>query len=161
MAQMHHLRAQHRNGSAHRPPHPSLPCSTRTHTPPRPPTPHPAQLPNHSQEVEKLKWSAIWGADTVMDLSTGRNIHETREWILRNSPVPVRGGWGDWGGGAWAGVGSVRRVGTWVGEWVGGCVVVCCWCGSRRESVCVWVGGGGWGVEISGWVSGWAGDQRE
>ena len=41
------------------------------------------------EEVEKLQWSAIWGADTVMDLSTGHNIHETREWILRNSPVPV------------------------------------------------------------------------
>ncbi|MGE9553441.1 phosphomethylpyrimidine synthase ThiC [Erwinia amylovora] len=41
------------------------------------------------EEVEKLVWSARWGADTVMDLSTGRNIHETREWILRNSPVPV------------------------------------------------------------------------
>ena len=41
------------------------------------------------QEVEKLQWSTIWGADTMMDLSTGHNIHETREWILRNSPVPV------------------------------------------------------------------------
>ena len=41
------------------------------------------------EEVEKLQWSTIWGADTVMDLSTGHNIHETREWILRNSPVPV------------------------------------------------------------------------
>ncbi|MGA7507213.1 MAG: phosphomethylpyrimidine synthase ThiC [Erwinia billingiae] len=41
------------------------------------------------EEVEKLVWSARWGADTVMDLSTGRNIHETREWILRNSPVPI------------------------------------------------------------------------
>lgn len=41
------------------------------------------------EEVEKLVWSARWGADTIMDLSTGRNIHETREWILRNSPVPV------------------------------------------------------------------------
>jgi phosphomethylpyrimidine synthase len=40
-------------------------------------------------EVEKLLWSITWGADTVMDLSTGRNIHETREWILRNSPVPI------------------------------------------------------------------------
>jgi phosphomethylpyrimidine synthase len=40
-------------------------------------------------EVEKLRWSITWGADTVMDLSTGRNIHETREWILRNSPVPI------------------------------------------------------------------------
>lgn len=42
------------------------------------------------QEVEKLQWSTIWGADTMMDLSTGANIHETREWIVRNSPVPVR-----------------------------------------------------------------------
>lgn len=41
------------------------------------------------QEVEKLQWSAVWGADTLMDLSTGANIHETREWILRNSPIPV------------------------------------------------------------------------
>ena len=41
------------------------------------------------QEVEKLQWSTIWGADTAMDLSTGNNIHETREWIMRNSPVPV------------------------------------------------------------------------
>ncbi|WP_426771082.1 phosphomethylpyrimidine synthase ThiC, partial [Pseudomonas aeruginosa] len=39
--------------------------------------------------VEKLVWSTRWGADTVMDLSTGRYIHETREWILRNSPVPI------------------------------------------------------------------------
>ncbi len=41
------------------------------------------------EEVEKMRWSINWGADTVMDLSTGRNIHETREWILRNSPVPI------------------------------------------------------------------------
>ncbi|HSG06876.1 MAG TPA: phosphomethylpyrimidine synthase ThiC [Longimicrobiales bacterium] len=41
------------------------------------------------EEVEKLRWAALWGADTVMDLSTGKNIHETREWILRNSPVPI------------------------------------------------------------------------
>ncbi|HYX37470.1 MAG TPA: phosphomethylpyrimidine synthase ThiC [Oligoflexus sp.] len=41
------------------------------------------------EEVEKLVWSTRWGADTVMDLSTGKNIHETREWILRNSPVPI------------------------------------------------------------------------
>ncbi len=41
------------------------------------------------EEVEKLVWSIRWGADTVMDLSTGRYIHETREWILRNSPVPI------------------------------------------------------------------------
>jgi phosphomethylpyrimidine synthase len=40
-------------------------------------------------EVEKLVWATRWGADTVMDLSTGKNIHETREWILRNSPVPI------------------------------------------------------------------------
>jgi len=42
-----------------------------------------------AEEVEKMVWSIRWGADTIMDLSTGRNIHETREWILRNSPVPV------------------------------------------------------------------------
>jgi len=41
------------------------------------------------EEVEKLVWAIRWGADTVMDLSTGKNIHETREWILRNSPVPI------------------------------------------------------------------------
>ncbi|WP_016699078.1 phosphomethylpyrimidine synthase ThiC [Actinoalloteichus spitiensis] len=41
------------------------------------------------EEVEKMVWATRWGADTVMDLSTGRRIHETREWILRNSPVPV------------------------------------------------------------------------
>jgi len=41
------------------------------------------------EEVEKMTWSTRWGADTVMDLSTGRNIHETREWIVRNSPVPI------------------------------------------------------------------------
>ncbi|ARD22150.1 phosphomethylpyrimidine synthase ThiC [Shewanella japonica] len=41
------------------------------------------------EEVEKLVWSTRWGADTVMDLSTGRYIHETREWIIRNSPVPI------------------------------------------------------------------------
>jgi phosphomethylpyrimidine synthase len=41
------------------------------------------------EEVEKLTWSAHWGADTVMDLSTGRNIHETREWIIRNSMLPI------------------------------------------------------------------------
>jgi phosphomethylpyrimidine synthase len=41
------------------------------------------------EEVEKLVWSCRWGGDTLMDLSTGRNIHETREWILRNSPVPI------------------------------------------------------------------------
>jgi phosphomethylpyrimidine synthase len=41
------------------------------------------------EEVEKMRWATHWGADTVMDLSTGKHIHETREWILRNSPVPV------------------------------------------------------------------------
>ena len=41
------------------------------------------------EEVEKMVWAIRWGADTVMDLSTGRNIHATREWILRNSPVPI------------------------------------------------------------------------
>ena len=41
------------------------------------------------EEVEKMQWSTQWGADTVMDLSTGKNIHETREWIIRNSPVPI------------------------------------------------------------------------
>jgi phosphomethylpyrimidine synthase len=41
------------------------------------------------EEVEKAVWACRWGADTIMDLSTGRNIHETREWILRNTPVPV------------------------------------------------------------------------
>jgi phosphomethylpyrimidine synthase len=41
------------------------------------------------EEVEKMTWAARWGADTIMDLSTGRDIHATREWILRNSPVPV------------------------------------------------------------------------
>ncbi len=41
------------------------------------------------EEVDKLRWATLWGADTVMDLSTGKNIHETREWILRNSAVPI------------------------------------------------------------------------
>ena len=41
------------------------------------------------EEVEKMQWSTLWGADTVMDLSTGKNIHATREWIIRNSPVPI------------------------------------------------------------------------
>ncbi len=41
------------------------------------------------EEVEKMVWSARWGGDTLMDLSTGRNIHETREWILRNAPMPI------------------------------------------------------------------------
>lgn len=42
-----------------------------------------------SEEVEKMAWSARWGGDTLMDLSTGKNIHETREWILRNAPMPI------------------------------------------------------------------------
>ncbi|HXG80704.1 MAG TPA: phosphomethylpyrimidine synthase ThiC, partial [Sphingomicrobium sp.] len=42
-----------------------------------------------AQEVEKMVWAIRWGADTVMALSTGRNIHDTREWIIRNSPVPI------------------------------------------------------------------------
>lgn len=42
-----------------------------------------------TEEVEKARWSFHWGADTIMDLSTGKNIHETREWVIRNSPVPV------------------------------------------------------------------------
>ena len=41
------------------------------------------------EEVEKLRWATLWGADTVMDLSTGKNIHETREWIIRNAAVPI------------------------------------------------------------------------
>ena len=41
------------------------------------------------EEVEKMVWATRWGADTVMDLSTGRNIHTTREWIIRNAPVPI------------------------------------------------------------------------
>ncbi len=42
-----------------------------------------------AQEVDKMVWATRWGADTIMDLSTGRNIHDTREWIIRNSPVPI------------------------------------------------------------------------
>src|SRR5438046_10441334 len=42
-----------------------------------------------AEEVDKLVWATRWGADTVMDLSTGRNIHTIREWIVRNSPVPI------------------------------------------------------------------------
>ena len=42
-----------------------------------------------AEEVEKAVWATRWGADTVMDLSTGKHIHETREWIIRNSPVPI------------------------------------------------------------------------
>ena len=41
------------------------------------------------EEVDKMVWAIRWGADTVMDLSTGRNIHTTREWILRNAPIPI------------------------------------------------------------------------
>ncbi len=41
------------------------------------------------EEVEKLRWATLWGADTAMDLSTGKQIHETREWVIRNSPVPI------------------------------------------------------------------------
>jgi phosphomethylpyrimidine synthase len=48
-----------------------------------------AILSSMEEEVEKLVWATYWGADTVMDLSTGKNIHQTREWILRNSPVPI------------------------------------------------------------------------
>lgn len=48
-----------------------------------------AVLSSIEDEVQKLQWATMWGADTVMDLSTGRHIHETREWILRNSAVPV------------------------------------------------------------------------
>ncbi|EJG5548730.1 phosphomethylpyrimidine synthase ThiC [Salmonella enterica] len=48
-----------------------------------------AVISSIEEEVEKLVWATRWGADTVMDLSTGRYIHETREWILRNSPVPI------------------------------------------------------------------------
>ena len=44
---------------------------------------------NTREEVEKLVWATRWGSDTIMDLSTGKNIHNIREWILRNSPVPV------------------------------------------------------------------------
>ncbi|QDQ27113.1 phosphomethylpyrimidine synthase ThiC [Chitinimonas arctica] len=44
---------------------------------------------NIEEEVEKMTWGTRWGADTIMDLSTGKHIHETREWILRNSPVPI------------------------------------------------------------------------
>ena len=45
-----------------------------------------------AEEVEKMVWAIRWGADNVMDLSTGRNIHNIREWIVRNSPVPDRYG---------------------------------------------------------------------
>ena len=46
-------------------------------------------LSSIEEEVDKMAWGIRWGADTIMDLSTGRNIHETREWILRNLPVPI------------------------------------------------------------------------
>lgn len=46
-------------------------------------------LSNLEEEVQKLRWATLWGADTVMDLSTGKDIHLTRQWILRNSPVPI------------------------------------------------------------------------
>src|SRR5260221_13439445 len=42
-----------------------------------------------AEEVEKMTWSIRWGGDTVMDLSTGRNIHATRQWVVRNSPGPI------------------------------------------------------------------------
>src|SRR5512136_2379249 len=48
-----------------------------------------AVLSGIADEVEKMTWATRWGADTVMDLSTGQHIHETREWIVRNSPVPI------------------------------------------------------------------------
>ncbi len=48
-----------------------------------------AVLSTIEEEVEKMRWATLWGADTVMDLSTGKDIHETREWIIRNSPVPI------------------------------------------------------------------------
>ncbi|MFP3366548.1 phosphomethylpyrimidine synthase ThiC, partial [Pseudoalteromonas sp. SIMBA_148] len=41
------------------------------------------------EEVSKMTWATRWGADTIMDLSTGNHIHETREWLIRNSPVPI------------------------------------------------------------------------
>lgn len=50
---------------------------------------HSAAASSMQEEVEKLRWAVLWGADTVMDLSTGRSIHATREWIIRNSPVPI------------------------------------------------------------------------
>src|SRR5690349_583041 len=48
-----------------------------------------ADTSSEEEEVDKMVWAIRWGADTVMDLSTGKNIHETREWIIRNSPVPI------------------------------------------------------------------------
>jgi thiamine biosynthesis protein ThiC len=44
---------------------------------------------NYRRRSRKAVWACRWGADTIMDLSTGKNIHETREWIIRNSPVPI------------------------------------------------------------------------
>jgi len=49
----------------------------------------PPWLSSIDDEVEKMRWSIKCGSDTVMDLSTGKNIHATREWIIRNSPVPI------------------------------------------------------------------------
>ena len=48
-----------------------------------------AVVSNIEEEVEKMRWATLWGADTIMDLSTGKNIHDTREWILRNAAVPL------------------------------------------------------------------------
>ena len=48
-----------------------------------------AITPSSDEEVEKMVWATRWGSDTVMDLSTGKNIHETREWIIRNAAVPI------------------------------------------------------------------------
>src|SRR4030067_457486 len=50
---------------------------------------HSAVTSTLEEEVEKMVWSARWGGDTLMDLSTGKNIHETREWIIRNAPMPI------------------------------------------------------------------------
>ena len=47
------------------------------------------EMNSFNDEIEKLVWAIKWGSDTVMDLSTGDNIHEIREWIIRNSPVPI------------------------------------------------------------------------
>jgi hypothetical protein len=67
---------------------PSTCAQARPVLPPlRPPPPLAPLAP--LQEVEKLQWSIIWGADTLMVLSTGANIHDTREWIMRNAPIPV------------------------------------------------------------------------
>src|SRR5690606_39094746 len=50
---------------------------------------NPARRSSIEEEVAKMPWATRWGADTIMDLSSGQNIHETREWIIRNSPVPI------------------------------------------------------------------------